>query len=31
MIKVTLKDPSEIAKLLSAADYEKFAVEEGGH
>jgi len=31
MIKVTLKDPSEIAKLLSATDYEKFAAEEGGH
>ncbi|HEX8798354.1 MAG TPA: glycine cleavage system protein GcvH [Terriglobales bacterium] len=31
MIKVTLKDPSEIAKLLSASDYEKFAAEEVGH
>ena len=31
MIKVTLKNPSEIAKLLSATDYEKFAAEEGGH
>jgi glycine cleavage system H protein len=31
MIKVTLKDPSEVGKLLSAADYEKFASEEGGH
>jgi len=31
MIKVTLKDPSEVSKLLSAADYEKFASEEGGH
>ena len=31
MIKVTLKDPSEIGQLLSAADYEKFAAEEGGH
>jgi glycine cleavage system H protein len=31
MIKVTLKDPSEIAKLLSPSDYEKFAAEEGGH
>ena len=31
MIKVTLKDPSDIAKLLSASDYEKFAAEEGGH
>ena len=31
MIKVALKDPSEIAKLLSASDYEKFAAEEGGH
>ena len=31
MIKVTLKDSSEIAKLLSASDYEKFAAEEVGH
>jgi len=31
MIKVTLKDPSEVGKLLSATDYEKFAAEEGGH
>jgi glycine cleavage system H protein len=31
MIKLTLKDPSEIGKLLSAADYENFAAEEGGH
>jgi glycine cleavage system H protein len=31
MIKVALKDPSEAGKLLSAADYEKFAAEEGGH
>jgi glycine cleavage system H protein len=31
MIKVTLKDPSELNGLLSAADYEKFVAEEGGH
>ena len=31
MIKVTLKDPSEADGLLSAADYEKFAAEEGSH
>ena len=31
MIKVTLKDASEADKLLSAADYEKFVAEEGGH
>jgi len=31
MIKVTLKDPSEANKLLSAPDYEKFVAEEGGH
>ncbi|HVP54404.1 MAG TPA: glycine cleavage system H protein, partial [Candidatus Eisenbacteria bacterium] len=31
MIKVTLKDPAEADKLLSAADYERFAAEEGGH
>ena len=28
MIKVTLKDPSELNSLLSAADYEKFVAEE---
>ncbi|MDT8067088.1 MAG: glycine cleavage system protein GcvH [Terriglobia bacterium] len=28
MVKVTLKDPSELNRLLSAADYEKFAAEE---
>ncbi|MGB8886113.1 MAG: glycine cleavage system protein GcvH [Candidatus Korobacteraceae bacterium] len=31
MIKVTLKDPGEANQLLSAADYEKFVAEEGGH
>ena len=31
MIKVTLKDPAEAEKLLSAAAYEKFAGEEAGH
>jgi glycine cleavage system H protein len=31
MIKVTLKDPAEVAKLMSAADYETFAAAEGGH
>jgi len=31
MIKVTLKDSGEANKLLSAADYEKFVAEEGGH
>jgi len=31
MIKVTLKDPGELKSLLSAADYEKFVAEEGGH
>lgn len=31
MIKVTLKDSGESNKLLSAADYEKFVAEEGGH
>lgn len=29
MVKVTLKDPSELNSLLSAADYEKFVAEEG--
>jgi glycine cleavage system H protein len=31
MIKVTLKNPGEVNGLLSAADYEKFVSEEGGH
>jgi glycine cleavage system H protein len=31
MIKVTLKNPGELNALLSAADYEKFVAEEGGH
>jgi glycine cleavage system H protein len=30
MIKLTLKDPNELNRLLSAADYEKFVAEEGG-
>ena len=31
MIKLKLKDPGELNGLLSAADYEKFVNEEGGH
>src|SRR3954468_12593147 len=31
MIKIKLKDPSELNGLLSAADYETFAEEESGH
>jgi glycine cleavage system H protein len=31
MIKVRLKNPAELSGLLSAADYEKFVSEEGGH
>jgi glycine cleavage system H protein len=31
MIKITLKDPKELDSLMSAADYEKFVAEEGGH
>jgi glycine cleavage system H protein len=31
MVKLTLKNPSELSGLLSAADYEKFVAEEGGH
>lgn len=31
MVKVTLKNPDELKNLLSAADYEKFVSEEGGH
>jgi glycine cleavage system H protein len=31
LIKIALKNPSELNSLLSAADYEKFVAEEGGH
>jgi glycine cleavage system H protein len=31
MVKITLKDPSELNALLSAADYESFVTEEAGH
>ncbi len=31
IVKLTLKDPSELNGLLSAADYEKFVAEEAGH
>ncbi len=31
MLKITLKNPGELDGLLSAADYEKFVKEEGGH
>ena len=31
MIKIKVKDPSELNALLSAADYEKFVSEEAGH
>ena len=31
MLKLTLKDASELDALLSAADYEKFVSEETGH
>ena len=31
MMKITLQNPSELDGLLSAADYEKFVAEEGGH
>jgi len=31
MVKIKIKDPAEMNALLSAADYEKFASEEGGH
>ena len=30
MIRIELKDPGEVSKLLSADDYEKFVKEEGG-
>src|ERR1700694_2655848 len=31
MVKIKVKDPSELNALLSAVDYEKFVTEEGGH
>jgi len=31
MMKITLKNPSELDALLSASDYEKYVAEEGGH
>jgi len=31
MMKITLKNPSELGALLSAADYENFVAEEAGH
>jgi glycine cleavage system H protein len=31
MVKISLKNPEELKSLLSAADYEKFVAEEGGH
>lgn len=31
MVKLTLKNPSELDGLLSADDYEKFVAEEAGH
>jgi glycine cleavage system H protein len=31
MLKITLKNPDDLKSLLSAADYEKYVAEEGGH
>ena len=31
MLKLTLKNPSELDRLFSAAEYEKFVAEEAGH
>jgi glycine cleavage system H protein len=31
MVKITIKNPKELDGLMSAADYEKFVAEEGGH
>ncbi|MCU1269350.1 MAG: glycine cleavage system protein [Acidobacteriaceae bacterium] len=31
MIKIALKNPGDLNSLLTAADYEKFVAEEGGH
>jgi hypothetical protein len=28
MVKITIKDPAELNRLLSSADYEKFVAEE---
>jgi glycine cleavage system H protein len=31
IMKIKLRDPGELNSLLSAADYEKFVADEGGH
>jgi glycine cleavage system H protein len=31
MIRIKIKDPGELNGLMSAADYEKYVAEEGGH
>src|SRR5579863_4097518 len=31
MVKITLKNPSELDGLLSSADYDKYVAEEAGH
>jgi len=31
MVKIAIKNPTELNSLLSAADYEKFVAEEGSH
>jgi glycine cleavage system H protein len=31
LLKITLKNPGDLASLLSASDYEKFVAEEAGH
>ncbi len=31
MVKIKLKDPSEVNSLLSSQDYDKFVAEEAGH
>ena len=31
MMKITLSDPSEVNALMSAAEYEQYIAEEGGH
>lgn len=31
MIKISLKNPSELSSLMSSSDYEKFVSEEAGH
>ena len=31
MVRIQMKDPSEVKKLLSSQDYDAYVKEEGGH